>query len=81
MAYLAGEFILSKFTPKAMQYKALPLLLGLVIYVSLVSIPYVGFFIGLVVTLLGLGSLWLTWKQAPHTLEAEAESISVAAAE
>jgi hypothetical protein len=81
VAYLAGEFILSKFAPKALQYKILPLLLGLLIYVPLASIRYVGFFIGLVVTLLGLGSLWLTRHQAQITVEARAEVAPVAAAE
>jgi len=79
VAYWAGEFILSKLAPKAMQYKVLPLLLGLVVYVLLASIPYFGFFIGLVVTLLGLGPLWLTRHQAQITVEAEAESVPVAA--
>lgn len=68
VAYLAGEFILSKFAPKALQYKVLPLLLGLLIYVPLASIRYMGFFVGLVVTLLGLGSLWLTRNQAQITV-------------
>jgi len=51
-------------------------LLGLVIYVPLTSIPYMGFFIGLVVTLLGLGSIWLAQKQAHRPVEAVVEAAS-----
>lgn len=81
VAYLAGEFILSKFAPKALQYKLLPLLLGLLIYVPLASIRYMGFFVGLVVTLLGLGALWLTRNQAQIMVDAGTEVTPVAAAE
>ena len=73
VAYWAGEFIFKKLAPQALEYKIFPLLLGLFIYVLLASIPYLGFFIGLVVTLLGLGSLWLARHQAQITVEAKAE--------
>jgi hypothetical protein len=63
VAYLAGTLILSLFAKKILKYKIIPLLLGLIIYVLLASIPYMGSFIGLVVTLLGLGSIWLTLRQ------------------
>ena len=63
VAYLAGTLILSLFAKKVLKYKIIPLLLGLIIYVLLASIPYMGSFIGLVVTLLGLGSIWLTLRQ------------------
>jgi len=74
VAYLAGTFILSRLASGAMQYRILPLLLGLLIYVLLASIPYVGFVIGLVVTLFGLGAIWLAHKQSPRPLEAVEEA-------
>jgi hypothetical protein len=63
VAFLVGTIILSRVASGALQYRIVPLLLGLVIYVLLASIPYVGFIIGLVVTLLGLGAIWLSRKQ------------------
>ena len=75
VAYLVGAWILSIVASGALRYRILPLLLGLLIYVPLASIPYVGFFIGLVVTLLGLGTIWLSRKQTSPLVEAEAESI------
>ena len=62
VAYLIGSLILSKFKNIPLQYAILPLLLGLLIYVPLSSIPYLGFLVGLVATLLGLGAIWLTRK-------------------
>ena len=73
VAYLAGTFIISKVAPGALQYRILSLLLGLLIYVPLAAIPYLGIFIGLSVTLLGLGALWLTQRQAPQPVAAVVE--------
>ena len=75
VAYLAGAFIFSKVAPGALQYRILPLLLGLLIYVPLAAIPYLGTFIGLVVTLLGLGAIWLAWRQAHQPVAAVAEAV------
>jgi len=74
VAYLAGAFIFSRVASGALQYRILPLLLGLLIYVPLASIPYVGFVIGLVTTLLGLGAIWLARKPAPQPVEAVVET-------
>lgn len=62
VAYLLGYLILSKLVPGIVKYSILPLLLGLVIYVLLASIPYLGFVIGLATTLFGLGAIWLGRK-------------------
>jgi len=78
VAYWVGEFILSKLAPQSLRYKALPLLLGLLIYVPIASVPYLGFFVGLLVTLLGLGTMWLTRKQVEGTSGAASESNVVA---
>ncbi|MEA3326634.1 MAG: hypothetical protein U9R53_04920 [Chloroflexota bacterium] len=63
VAYLVGSLILSKIVPGGLKYSFLPLLLGLLIYVPLASIPYIGFVIGLLTTLLGLGAIWLGVKK------------------
>jgi len=76
VAYLVGELILSRIPPRTLRCPIVPLMLGLLLYVPLASIPYVGFFIGLVVTLLGLGSIWLTRKQALTPAEASVEFAS-----
>jgi len=62
VAHLLGTIILSKTAPSVLKYSFLPLLLGLLIYVPIASIPYLGFVVGLVTTLLGLGVIWLERK-------------------
>jgi hypothetical protein len=62
IANFVGSFILSKITPISEKYPIIPLMLGLLIYVLLASIPYLGFVIGLVTTLFGLGTIWLDRK-------------------
>jgi hypothetical protein len=74
VAYLVGTFILSKIASHIMQYRILPLLLGLLIYVPLAAIPYLGTFIGLVVTLFGLGAIWLSRKQVSQPIAAVVET-------
>jgi hypothetical protein len=61
VAYLVGLLILERLAPKVAAHKFWPLLLGLIIYVLLRSIPYFGWAVSLVVTLIGLGAVWLTY--------------------
>ena len=61
VAYLVGYLILERIAPKVAAHKFWPLLLGLIIYVLLRSIPYFGWAVSLVVTLMGLGAVWLTY--------------------
>lgn len=64
IAYLAGSFLLSKIAPSVLKYRFLPLILGLLLYVPLASVPYFGVVLGLIVTLLGIGSIWLGSKDS-----------------
>jgi hypothetical protein len=60
VAVVAGALILSRFGQELdARNRWYALLIGLVLYVALASIPYFGFVVGLIVTLLGLGGLWL----------------------
>jgi hypothetical protein len=40
-----------------------PLLLGVLLYVAVAGIPYLGFVVNILVTLLGLGAMWLSWRE------------------
>jgi cytoskeletal protein CcmA (bactofilin family) len=62
VADLVGSLILKRLTPKAMKYRILPLLLGLILYVLLRSIPVVGWVLEAIVTILGLGAIWLAYR-------------------
>lgn len=77
VAYLAGVFILSWVARGALRYRVIPLLLGLLIYVPLASVPYLGFLIGLIMTLLGLGAIWLSRRPALPLAQANVEAASI----
>jgi hypothetical protein len=57
VAYLLGKLILRLFTLEAADYRMAPLLLGLLVFVLLHSIPLLGWVIGVIFTALGLGAV------------------------
>jgi hypothetical protein len=61
LAYLGGLLILDRVAPDIRGRKALALLLGLLLYVLIVAIPTLGPIIGFLVTILGLGAVWVAW--------------------
>lgn len=58
-AWLSGKLILSRIKPELAEHKFLPLALGVVIVATLVALPFIGWLFGLLVTIIGLGALWL----------------------
>lgn len=80
VAFLVGTLILRRLAPNSLQYKILPLLLGLLIYVLLAWIPYFGWVIAVVVNAIGLGAAWLAYrdtgseKQEDPVIEEPAEA-------
>jgi hypothetical protein len=61
VAYLFGMLIFERFGSQPDMRKPWPLLVGLIIYVLLCGIPYLGWAISLIVTFLGLGAIWLSF--------------------
>jgi cytoskeletal protein CcmA (bactofilin family) len=62
VAYLAGKWIFSKLAPS--QTNAIwPLVIGITIYAILRAIPFVGILFGIAATLLGVGAMWLVYRQ------------------
>lgn len=56
VSYLGGLLILERLAPRAARYWIWPLLLGLVLYVLLRAIPFLGLAVGLLTTFFGLGA-------------------------
>ena len=76
VAYMAGKLILSRLAPRAAEYRILFLLLGVVLYILLRSIPTVGWIIEILVVLFGLGAIWVAFRDRRSTappLEAGAD--------
>jgi hypothetical protein len=67
VAYPIGRWLLHRFqgdaavAPVGWQ-RSWPLLVGVLLYVLVVGIPYLGFVVSVVVTLLGLGAIWLSMR-------------------
>jgi hypothetical protein len=62
VAYLVGVVILKRVSQKAIDHRVLVLCLGLVLFVLLSAIPYFGWVISVLVTILGLGSILLVFR-------------------
>lgn len=79
LAYLVGTRLLAQMAPNAKNSHVWGTLLGVLIYVLLRSIPFLGWFIGLVATVIGLGAMWLLfqdWRNARKpAVEVEAEAL------
>jgi len=61
VAYLGGMYLFRWLSPKVAEHRFWPLLVGLVIYVLLVSIPYLGWAIAFIAVLLGSGAILLQY--------------------
>jgi uncharacterized membrane protein len=81
VAFLVGTFILRRLAPKSLQYKILPLLLGLLIYVLLAWLPYFGWVVAVLVNAVGLGAAWLAYRDTGAENSGEPALEEVVAAE
>jgi uncharacterized membrane protein len=59
VAYLTGYIILKPLAPQANEHKIVPFMIGLLIFILLVSIPILGFALRIIVTGIGLGATWV----------------------
>jgi hypothetical protein len=60
--YPLSHTLLEKFLPQWNHYKIVPLFLGVLVFVLLRSIPWLGALLGIIVTLIGLGAMWLAFR-------------------
>ncbi|MEJ2601397.1 MAG: polymer-forming cytoskeletal protein [Anaerolineales bacterium] len=58
IAILVGRLLLQRLAPRYAQSNLWPMLLGIVLYALVASIPYLGWVVATVVTFFGLGALW-----------------------
>lgn len=65
VAFVGGEWILQKIWPKQADSKLWPLVLGAFLYVLLRGIPVLGWFLGVAVTITGMGAMWLLLREKP----------------
>lgn len=66
VAYLVGLLILKRLSERAAGYKLIVLALGLLIYVILAGLPYVGGFISLLAMVFGLGAILVAYRDKQY---------------
>ena len=71
VSFLGGRLILARLKPDWADGRIWPLVVGLVVFVIITAVPWLGGLIGLIVVLLGLGALWLLGLE---TLRQEADN-------
>lgn len=62
LAFLGGEWIMRKLAPNASHPYLWAMVVGVVVYVLLRAIPFIGWIFGLLATLLGLGAMYLVYR-------------------
>ncbi len=63
VAYLLGTLIVKGLLPSKAGDRRLELILGLVVYLLVRAIPIVGWLFGALVTLVGVGAMWLAYQE------------------
>jgi cytoskeletal protein CcmA (bactofilin family) len=62
VAYMVGKLLIRWLAPKFEDQPIWPLIIGVLLYTFLRAIPFFGFAIGVFVTLIGIGAMWLTYQ-------------------
>ncbi len=70
VTYTIGRSILQRFVPSLADKAIWSLVLGVVLYVMLRSIPVLGWWIGALMTLIGLGAMWMLFREKHRAPEA-----------
>ena len=62
VVYPLSYHLFERFAPSMNRYKIVPLSLGVLVFVLLRSIPYLGLLLEIGVTVVGLGAMWLSFR-------------------
>jgi len=62
VAYMVGKLLIRWLAPKVENQPIWPLIIGVLLYTFLRAIPIVGFAVGVFVTLVGIGAMWLAYR-------------------
>jgi len=74
VAYMLSRLLVGFISEKALKYRYLLMFFGLLVYVLLQSLPYVGGTINFIVILIGFGSVWLVHRDKRHAVLLEEHS-------
>ncbi len=63
VAFLVGRLIMDRLAPQAKGSRWWAMLIGIVLYVVVGFIPFIGWLVRMLVTILGVGAMWLLYRQ------------------
>lgn len=66
VVYPFGHWLISQMSATQAEKRAWPLVIGVLLYVLVRGIPYIGFVVGLFVTMIGIGAMWLIFRNRPR---------------
>lgn len=75
VAFLAGRWIVEKLSPQYHGSPFLPLFVGVLVYVILTAIPFIGWIFSFAATIIGMGALWMLFRN--HTKRSEPVMVTV----
>ncbi len=62
VAYMVGKLLVRWLAPKFEDQPIWPMIIGVLLYTFLRAIPFLGFAIGVFITLVGIGAMWLAYQ-------------------
>ena len=69
VGYFVGHQILQRLSPTLADTPYWPLLLGLLLIVAVIAIPWLGGLVNWIIALVGVGALWLMWRSGKVPVE------------
>jgi hypothetical protein len=75
VGYWGGRLVLKSINPKWAANPIWPVLLGMLMIAILMAIPFVGWLLGLIITLFGLGTLWLLSRKETAEVESAGDEM------
>ena len=76
VSYLVGKLLFKWLAPNYADQPIWPMLVGIFLYTFLRAIPFIGLVIGVTATLIGIGAMWLTYRDQGELGAVEAQAAS-----
>jgi hypothetical protein len=70
-SYAFGDWLLEKISPNANGRKFLAMLFGILLFVFITSAPYIGWLCTIIASVIGLGAMWISYRNARHKKKAK----------
>ena len=72
VGYFVGKLILDRVSPTLAENPYWPLLIGLLLVVIVIAVPFIGGLVNWLIAIVGIGTIWLMWR---HNIVPEEKSV------